>query len=107
MKYELAKQLAEAGFTQGGRGMWVDEKENILGYRSSPSQFYIPIIDELIDACDAELGGLFIQSRKGSSVAWEATPFLNKMLPDGTAGRLGPTPVEALVRFWLAVNKKI
>src|SRR5882672_8422876 len=49
MKYDLAKELADAGFTQGGEGKGILPPDQIVSRRGD--RVYVPTLSELIEAC--------------------------------------------------------
>ena len=52
MNYDLAKQLRDAGFPQGGNGKWIGPPDKIV-WRSG-DRAYAPTLEELIAACGTE-----------------------------------------------------
>ena len=52
MHYDLAKQLRDAGFPQGGNGKWIGPPDKIV-WRSG-DRAYVPTREELIAACGTE-----------------------------------------------------
>jgi hypothetical protein len=94
MNYELAKELEEAGFQQGGEGSWTFPPEKLVSRQAD--RVYIPTLSELIEAC----GNVDLEVRTGHSCAGQ----LVKM--DIVKGQ-GSTPEEAVARLWLALNKKV
>ena len=57
MNYELAKQLSDAGFPQGGEGKWVLPPDIINARRED--RVYVPTLSELIEACGSKFQALF------------------------------------------------
>src|SRR6185369_9048764 len=60
MKYQLALELKEAGFKQSGNGGWLDVDicdESRFRYCicDGKTHFYIPTLQELIEACAKDL----------------------------------------------------
>jgi hypothetical protein len=49
MIYELAKQLKDAGFAQGGKGAWIVSPDNLVSRHED--RVYVPTLEELIEAC--------------------------------------------------------
>jgi hypothetical protein len=90
MNYELAKQLNDAGFPQGGKGAWTFPPQNLVA--RSADRIYVPTLSELIEACS---DGAFMLLTKGDGV-WAAT--VNGKLAEG------PTAEEAVAKIWLALN---
>ena len=90
MDYDLAESLMDAGFPQIGKGSLIGPM-NKLVWRSG-DRVYVPTLEELIEAC----GDGFESLERGMN-----TWFCNDtFLYDGT------TPVEAVARLWLALNRK-
>jgi len=50
VRYELAKQLDEAGFPQGGKGDWLSDPDALI----ARDRVYAPTLEELIEACGAQ-----------------------------------------------------
>lgn len=96
MNYELVKKLKDAGFTQDGNGVWINDREQVAGVPIwSMSHVYIPTLSELIEAC----GGAFYQLTKEKLWFVEADQI-------GIDGRFfGSTPEEAVANLWLELNK--
>lgn len=102
ISYELARELKEAGFPQGGRGAWALPPDALVG--RSKDRVYVPDLSELIEACGADFGSL---AQNGSFkrytphqtrwVAWRSGP---------DHGVSGDTPEEAVANLWLALQKK-
>lgn len=97
--YKLAKQLKEAGFPQKGAGKTVAGPMN--GNPEIPEYIYVPILEELIEACGegferlirikAGTGGVVFQAQGGYE-NYEVAQY--------------KTPTEAVARLWLALNPK-
>ena len=95
MNYELAKKLKEAGFKQGNQNgqecdMWI-------------KGCYIPTLEELIEACGAEIHEL--QQIQGVEAGkfypiklWAAKSFYHMCT--------APTPSEAVANLWIALQEK-
>jgi len=101
MNYELASELAEAGFPQqrGHAKIYPDGVVLIGQYGGRGVD--IPTLEELIEAC----GDLQFQSlTRYSLTKWRA------YAKRGGKGNFilgkGSTPSEAVARLWLALNKK-
>lgn len=97
LPYELARELKEAGFPQGGEGNYV----NVVDARDpswDEKNAYVPTLSELIDAVrkpeerDIEL---FLTVENDKTTAMFSGFY-------GT----GSTPEEAVARLLLALNKK-
>lgn len=120
MTYELAKQLKDAGFPQGGwenplsfywstyDGGASEDKPELIGAHECNFGFMeklwaAPTLEELIEACGEKFNGLI---RKGKTV-WLAT--------GGEYGQIfgdefliqGATPRIAAAKLWLALQANI
>ena len=109
MKYELAKELKDAGFPQEGEGRFLESPEH--PYPESPTRdggnwneahgrylnalSVAPTLSELIEAC----GELFSNLDRDPFGKWEA-------LATHGQGHEGSTPEEAVARLWLALNPR-
>jgi hypothetical protein len=122
VNHELAKELKEAGFPQAGKGTsYVD--------LSSKDSFYVPTLEELLEACvelmkpkgplPSELnsfdlypnlntntsgGGKAVSDSEEWGVGWS-----HGSSPDHIQVRnnyFGKTPDEAVARLWLALNAR-
>ena len=97
MIYELAKQLKDAGFAQGGKGAWIVSPNNLVSRHED--RVYVPTLEELIEACgDIDLR---IDRRNKRVLKWES----KAMFTDGRNTALGSTPSSAVARLWLALKK--
>lgn len=111
MKYELAKELKDAGFPQssddngtlrkGGAYLFPD------GFSLSEPRkkfdaviSYAPTLSELIDACGEKITGFTCRAWTGGK--WQA---FNGDEVGGAMGD-GPTPEEAVARLFLALYEK-
>ena len=106
MKYETAKELKDAGFPQDGDGgiyvnsdgsnkLEVDPRDGRIGY-------YIPTLEELIEACGRGFQRLDRQNLvKNPDTFWALSSKYDDDKPYGT----GTTPSEAVANLWLALNK--
>jgi hypothetical protein len=101
MNYELAKELLDAGFPQGGSGSWMLPTDALVARRSD--RVYVPTLSELIESCgDLSINvgrhktGSFPDDKRFYATAIGITVF-------------GATLDEAAARLWLALNnpKKI
>ena len=108
MKYELAKQLKDAGFPRYGKNRDVDG--SLVTLNSSIGQMhdfvYIPTLEELIEACERD--GYFDFSIKHDKAGskWYARIIENtstKSLNSATIENEGSTPTEAVGRLLLAL----
>ena len=91
--YNLAKQLKEKGFPN-----WhIDSCEC-----ERCSCYYIPTLDELIEACGLRFGELQRDIDDIGEVIWYAAERSYK----GVYGK-GKTPEEAVAKLWIELNKKV
>lgn len=88
MKYELAKELKDAGFPQ----------HSCTDITCSKNALTIPTLSELIEACG---DGRFKLSR---TKMWHAV--IQKGDMPSHDWKHGFTPEEAVARLWLALNTK-
>lgn len=99
MNYELAKELKEAGYPQGGDGQWDGGPGTIA---TQETMAYIPTLEELIEACERDwrqMGALTVEhSQLGDE--WVASAYHNPI------HARGKTATEAVARLWLALNRR-
>lgn len=99
MKYELAKQLKEAGFPQR-IGNW---SKKLIAQNIEPA--YKPKLEELIKACGEDF---MLTNECGQWEAWSGS--LLSMVRLGESGAKyqcsGKTPREAVARLWLEINEQ-
>ena len=103
MNYELAKRLKQAGFPQLGENYFRCECREATGdetecHCGEQQYAYVPTLEELI----SEIGGDFyyltkIITREGN--LWEAFQM------NGTSGGREDTPLEAVARLFITLNK--
>lgn len=112
MDYELAKQLKESGFPQIGKSRICYDKSGEFVYQSAYTDFfegatdcYCPTLEELIEAVINFPKGknMGFSSGDGGFVAWKRVVFENN--GDDYKGT-GSTPIEAVAKLWLELNKK-
>lgn len=108
MKYELAKELKEAGFPfDFGNATVLDLNPPFYSFDRYPS------LEELIEACPkmipfSETHGYGYDGKFTLNVyqdSWHAGYELIDGWYEGGIGE-GTSPVEAVARLWLAINKK-
>ena len=99
MTYELAKELKDAGFPQGGKGSCCYPKDALVV--RLPDRAYMPLLSELIDACGDGFSSLQRIQWETADVVWYAYDVSTK-----DSGK-SSTPEEAVGRLWLALNKKV
>ena len=98
MRYELAKELKDAGY----------EMDYMLGnfseYDKKTANIWIPL-DELIEACGEQKSLGLERNYGGMWTAYKDTQLWNDV--DGYKYQArGTTPEEAVAKLWLALNKK-
>lgn len=91
MKYELAKQLKEAGY-----------KAPYARTEQYYSDVNIPTLSELIEACGDKFYAL---NKLGNPFPNEDWCAEGETLPD-SMDFTGSTPEEAVAKLWLELNKK-
>lgn len=99
MNYELALELKNSGFPQEGDRPG-DVVSGLVNEDGSMGRLYYPILEELIEACG---DGVFTLGRfkdfdEEGNMGWIAT---SRLTPSRSK-----TPIEAVARLWLALNKK-
>ena len=109
MKYELAKQLKEAGFLQDGEGCMlplVPLYDDGINSPPQPDKVYAPTLEELIEACPQTY------SAYGSDDYVFALNVFDKKWIAGyekyesfTVDGEGETATEAVAMLWLALHK--
>lgn len=122
MKYELLKQLKEAGFPIKTMGELIGDRPNtdvLVCYRTvvvikdilDSNNLVEPPLSELIEACGDRFGGLEHWPRcKAINEQWECyseqftKPFEDKDYVEFVV--YGSTPEEAVAKLWLELNKK-
>ena len=90
MRYELAKELKDAGFPH--EGSWYSYDGNSY---SGKRTIYIPTLEELIEACGVQFYALFFMNRDTDNYSAEDS---------GGDHHYGSTPKEAVARLWLALQ---
>jgi hypothetical protein len=96
MKYELAKEIRDAGFPQIGNGKSVSPVDALVMRRGD--RVYAPTLSELIAAC-----GIPFKLEGNTDVASDAAIWVAQS--DNTL-RNGMTPEEAVARLWLALRTR-
>ena len=122
MNYELAKELRDAGFPniqdvqhrQGREFLAPDGRMSVysLGEMAPTSDWFIPSLEELMEACGDKLMSLHrtVPPRDMGNF-WCAEAYFESESDEETPTRgsgstgIGNTPTEAVVRLWLALNK--
>jgi hypothetical protein len=109
MNYELAQELKDAGFPnikdlqhrQGREFILPDGSVPVysLGNAENVKGWFVPILEELIEACGKHFDRLLAYHDTGD---WEATSEKDS---DGSfKSASGKTPTEAVARLWLALH---
>lgn len=125
MKYELAKQLKENGFSQEGDETYIVDGALSMGgtFKKTEngmvlvgdysSSVYCPTLSELIEACgDKELSmsckTLFSLTQEIglTDTGWKVWWYAYKNIGGERVGFNGSTPEEAVANLWLELNKK-
>ena len=104
MKYELATELKDAGFPQGGSGAWVGDPNAVV--LRGGDRVYAPTLSELIAACGSRFGMLRAEIVHGAEDAprkWIAREIGNEQI----RATVGDNPEEAVARLWLALDRKV
>jgi hypothetical protein len=97
MNYELAKQLKEAGFSQGGKGSWTLPSDSLVA--RAGDRIYVPTLSELIAAC-GKIEFTLMREIVDDVSGWLAVVY-EPIIQCG-----GLTAEEAVARLWLALSKK-
>jgi hypothetical protein len=97
MDYELAKALRDAGFQQEGRGTRVVDPAAIVARREDFA--YVPTLEELIEACVPFTYGFTLLRHPEY---WSALTHRDGV----SVADIGTTPLEAVARLWLSLNKQ-
>jgi hypothetical protein len=92
MLYELAKQLSDAGFPQGGAGTWSVPPDKIVSRRED--RIYVPTLEELLEAVGPNFHYVLKLPHE-----WKAFGINSEV------GR-GQRPIDAVARLWLAINSR-
>lgn len=102
LSYETARALKEAGFPQYPEPDGLPGKAIFISgtYVLDNGGFYIPTLEELIDACGDDCS--FLENK---SSEWLALSRAARGKTTGGAGT-GKTPSEAVANLYLALNKK-
>jgi len=98
MNYELAKELKEAGFPQGGKGSWTFPPENVVARQAD--RVYVPALSELIEAC-GDIEFMLMREIVFDVSGWLAVAYEPIIQCGGLSAK------EAVARLWLALNKKV
>ena len=108
MSLEIAVELRDAGFPQGGKVRPTEP----AGWGGADDDTINPTLSELIDACGNRFGGI-LTIEEHPMGKWGAMNSVarSRMCHDlkYTFDRgvyIGKTPEEAVANLWLALNKK-
>lgn len=92
IKYELAKQLKDAGWESvSGKPLFLD------------NEIFEPKLSELIEACDKLVGDEDVVFLQGHNDYWFSVDGVDGF---GMHAGHGSTPEEAVARLWIELNKK-
>lgn len=97
MKYQLARELYDAGFPQEGKGTWVGDPASLVLRRAD--RVYVPTLEELIAVC----GDRFYSLIYDTDNDWRCFSEVESGYIDDANG---PTSTEAVARLWLALQKR-
>ena len=98
MKYELAKQLKEAGFPQHlalKEFPKLKKAMKLMDEMSGEVEPYIPTLSELIEACGEEFGMV----ARADNQTFIARNWFDKIQVEGK------TPEEAVAKLYIKLNK--
>jgi len=95
MNYDLAKELEQSGFPQGGDGSWVLPPDQLVSRRTD--RVYVPTLSELIEACGEQFFCLIHRKRKWAAYTGDERGELQDCIYF--------TAEEAVARLWLALTK--
>lgn len=96
--YTLALQMKEAGFPQKGRDYLCPSSCLWPSMWHKTHTVYKPTLEEVIEACGDDLFSIQREEDDDGYIGWfasQGTRFFSR----------GPTPLEAVCRLWLALNK--
>lgn len=95
MKYELAKQLKDAGFPNSENWITADiasqGKRMVIGDQSEI--YIVPTLSELIEACGTIQLNIYNDAKYSQALS-------NSKVGEGS------TPEEAVANLWITLNKK-
>jgi hypothetical protein len=123
ISYEMARQLQDAGWPDGGKGNWATPPEKIV--LRSGDRAYVPTLSELTEACGGEFkclrnfrhemwaahgkkeGERQYKETWPSGNDWVAEAVSTYTAGEGTTGAIsahGHSAEEAVARLWLALH---
>ena len=116
MSLELAAQLQNAGFPniedsqprQGRQFLASDGRVSVysLGELALPENWFIPTLEELIEACERQEGcDHFSLEHQHPLLGWFAS--IDARNEETYSESNQATPEEAVARLWLALNEKV
>lgn len=105
ISYELAKKIKDAGFPKSGNGRYIPNNELSIQEFNYFEIFYIPTLEEAIEACDDKFIDLNRIKSKPKNEQWAACCY-DLDDPAGKGIYYGQTPLEAVLNLWLALNTK-
>jgi hypothetical protein len=100
ISHDLATELKDAGWPQGGDGGWITSPHKIVV--RSGDRVYAPTLSELIEACGDTFQMLIRDIDKWACKRFEPARWSH----DLETLSVGSTAEEAVARLWLAHNKK-
>ena len=99
MDYELASELKQAGFPQGGTGTWTFPPHNLVARHAD--RVYVPTLSELIAECAEGFEKLEKIVKDAGAIqsgnTWQAVA--------ASEVEYGATPEDAVARLWLTFNR--
>jgi hypothetical protein len=101
MKYELAKELKEAGFPNSE--LWFDDGRTIWG--GTDMEPSAPTLEELIEACGNDIDHLVQKRGYPSEGRWWAVSHTVEDANGNNPEACGSIPEEAVARLWLFLQK--
>ena len=109
LDYKLARSLKDAGFPQMGNGFWWMNNKQYTNELPKPfnseKSAYIPILEELIEACGEDFYALQKRADEeyiAMSDVWNEEDGIDFIHLDK-----GKTPSEAVARLYLSLNEDV
>jgi hypothetical protein len=95
-EYEIYKKLYDNGFPQKNRTeLEIDGNRNVWFISDGGKEYFVPLLSELIDACNGKFGALL------------AGPVIGVWTARGNGVEVhSSSREEAVARLWLELNKK-
>jgi hypothetical protein len=101
LSYQLAKELKDAGFPQGGSGSWLLDPDAVV--IRSGARVYAPTLSELIEAFEGYSSVSLEMKDSRKLERWAANASPRREPKDW---ELGSTPEEAMARLWLELSRR-